>query len=142
MSTSSVSSSACASCGTFAGKCSTSPAHHDLVGLLADEELQRAFQDVGELLVVVRVLRDDTTLLEVHVRQHDLVAGDQATRQPLVQFLAGDLVPAIPFCRSFTAHCDAPSWSPPTTLPRGRFGVKTGWRPWRDIDSVIVHDAT
>src|SRR5213079_87981 len=78
-STSSVSSSACASCGRCEGRCCTCPrTHHDLFGArLPHEEPQRTFQDVGELLVLVRVLGDDTAFLQVHVREHDAVAGDE-----------------------------------------------------------------
>src|SRR5260221_2616532 len=32
-----------------------------------------------------RVLRDDAAFLQVHVREHQLVTGDQATRQLLIQ---------------------------------------------------------
>src|SRR5882672_11116423 len=41
-----------------------SRAHHDLFALVPDEELQGTFQDVGELLVRVRVLGDDAALFQ------------------------------------------------------------------------------
>jgi hypothetical protein len=42
----------------------------DLRLVLSEEETQDALEDVGQLLVLVRVLRDDTTLLEIDMRQH------------------------------------------------------------------------
>src|SRR2546430_13461727 len=74
-------------------------AHHDLLGgsaIVPHQEPQRTLEDIGELFVRVRVLRDDAALLQVHVREHHLVTGDQATRKLLMQLFAGDLVPAIP----------------------------------------------
>src|SRR5947208_6449280 len=103
-------------------------AHHDLFGaVVPHQKPQRTLQDVGQLLVHVRVLRDDAALLQVHVGQHQLVAGDQTTGQELVQILTGNLVPAIPCgprC-SLGAHDDSPRRSEATTLPSNRFSVKT-----------------
>ena len=60
-------------------------AHDDLLGaVVPDQEPQRAFQDVGELLILMGMLGDDAALLEIDMRQHHLVAGDHAARQPLV----------------------------------------------------------
>ena len=58
---------------------STSPARTiDLLGLVfAEPEAERAFEDVGELLVLVRVPRHDAALLEVDVREHHALAGDE-----------------------------------------------------------------
>ena len=41
------------------------------------QNLQRALEDVGELLVLVRVLGHDASLLEIDVREHHPVAGDE-----------------------------------------------------------------
>src|SRR5689334_21330845 len=81
---------------------------HDnlLPGFVTHKEPERPFQHVGELLVRVRVLRDDTAFLQVHMREHELVTGDQATRKLLVQLFAGHRVPAIPGGCSFGVHGD------------------------------------
>ena len=72
MSTSSVVSIASALCGRYRRNV------EDLAGgdvddlrlVLSEEETEDALEDVGQLLVLVRVLRDDTTLLEIDMRQH------------------------------------------------------------------------
>src|SRR6266446_4525652 len=64
--------------GARGGGAAPARAHHDLLGaLLPHEEPQRSLQDVGELLVLVRVLRDDTAFLQVHMGEHDAIAGDE-----------------------------------------------------------------
>ena len=68
-------------------------AHGDL--LAADEELQRALQDVGHLLALVRVHRNEAAGLQIDLRQHLALAGDDLPRQHLGDFLEGDLVPAM-----------------------------------------------
>src|SRR5207249_8737000 len=93
-------------------------AHHDLLGaIVSHEEPQRTLQDVGELLVHVRVLRDDAALLQVHVREHQLVTGDEATRKLFVQLFAGHVVPAVPGGCWLGAHDDSPRRGEATTLP-------------------------
>src|SRR5438270_4316252 len=52
-----------------------------LLAIFADPELQRAFEDVGDLLVVVRMLRDDAAFLQIDVRQHHPFAGDESSLQ-------------------------------------------------------------
>src|SRR2546427_348525 len=53
--------------------------HHDfLAAVFPDEKPQRAFEDVGKLLVFVRVPGHDAPALQVHVREHDALPGDQA----------------------------------------------------------------
>ena len=83
MSTSSVVSSASALCGTQDGMCSTSPARDvDRLGLvLAEREAQRAFEDVGQLLVLVRVARHDAALLQEDLGEHHPLGRDQPARQ-------------------------------------------------------------
>src|SRR5262249_55548757 len=44
--------------------------------LAVNPELQRAFHDVGELLVHMTVFRHDATLLQQDASQHELVSGD------------------------------------------------------------------
>ena len=73
-STSSVSSSATALCGTFGGMCSTSPAPTRPPArlVLAELEAHPPFEDPRDLLVLVRVLRHDGALCEVDLREHHL----------------------------------------------------------------------
>jgi hypothetical protein len=77
MSMSSVSSRATAMCGTFDGISSTSPRAQDvhLGTVLPNVEARRALEDVRELLVVMRVLRDDTAFVEVDAGEHHALAG-------------------------------------------------------------------
>ena len=55
----------------------------------AEPEVQRTARDVGELLVVVRVPRDNFAFLEIHVRNHHALAGDQLPRSPFLSCSAG-----------------------------------------------------
>ena len=74
--------------------CSTSPfAHRDLVA--ADEKPERALQDVGHLLALVRVHRHDAASFQIHLRQHLALAGDDLPREHLGHFFERDLVPAM-----------------------------------------------
>src|SRR6185437_11839931 len=50
---------------------------HFLRFVLADPELEHSFEDIRELLVLVRMLWHDAAFLQVDVRQHHPVAGDQ-----------------------------------------------------------------
>jgi len=68
------------------------------VGLLAafaEVELQRPLEDVRDLLVVVAVAGHLGALGEVDVREHHLVAGDQAPPEPVLEVLGGHVVPAV-----------------------------------------------
>src|ERR1035437_843313 len=68
----------------------------DLLRLVvAEAEAQHAFEDVGDLLVVVRVLRDDRALCEIHVRDHHRVAGDEPAPDFRAQLLARHVFPAV-----------------------------------------------
>ena len=51
------------------------------IDLVAEPEAQRTLQDVRDLLVHVVMLRHDAACLEVDVRDHHLLAGDDAARQ-------------------------------------------------------------
>src|SRR5229473_8593512 len=44
-------------------------------------KLQRAFEDVSDLLVLMRMPRHVIALLEVHMGNHHAIAGDQAARK-------------------------------------------------------------
>src|SRR5690554_871786 len=84
-------------------------AHVHLLRLvLADPEAQRAFEDVRDLLVLVRVPRHDAPLLQVDVRDHQPVAGDQAPLELVRHLLARHRLPAeVPHPR-FGLHVSTP----------------------------------
>src|SRR6185295_4517499 len=63
--------------------------------LAADQELQRALQDVGHLLALVRVHRHEAAALQVDLREHLALAGDDLARQHFGDFFERDLVPAM-----------------------------------------------
>ena len=88
---STVSSIASALCGMCAGCKHFAGVHHDL--LAVDPELQRAIEDVGELLVVMAVHRDDAAFLQQHPRHHDLLADHKLALQQRVQFFERDRMP-------------------------------------------------
>jgi hypothetical protein len=67
----------------------------DLVAVLPETKSKPALEDVRQLLVVVRVLGDDASLLQVDVRDHQVVAGDDAPAEQRVQLLAREGVPAV-----------------------------------------------
>src|SRR5687768_5552740 len=68
-------------------------AHRDLFA--ADQELERALQDVGHLLALVRVHRHQRPLFEVDLRDHFALAGDQLAGNHLRHLLERDLVPPV-----------------------------------------------
>src|SRR5690242_15580538 len=75
----------------------------------ADPEPQAAFEDVGDLFVLVRMTRNDRALLEVNVREHDAIGGYQAPVKHFTHLLLRHVVPAIERDASF-AHSFLP-WS-------------------------------
>ena len=75
MSTSIVSSSAMASCGIWGGMQGTSPAA-DGDFPVVDVEVQCAFEDVGDLLIVMAVQRHPGALLKQDARDHDVGPDD------------------------------------------------------------------
>src|SRR5438874_8271657 len=68
-------------------------AHDEL--LAADQELQRALQDVGHLLALVRVHRYEAAALQVDLREHLALAGHDLARQHFGDFFQCDLVPSM-----------------------------------------------
>src|SRR5437870_4785093 len=62
---------------------------------MADPESQTAFEDVGDLLVLMPVPRNDRALFQIHVRQHYPVAGDQFAIQHIRQCLFRYVVPTM-----------------------------------------------
>src|SRR2546426_5731338 len=68
--------------------------HHLARAVRADQEPERALEDIRQLLVLVRVPRDDAPLLQVDVSQHDPLAGDEPAREPRRQLLFRQVIPA------------------------------------------------
>ncbi len=93
-SSSNVSSSASAWWGTPDGMCSTSPSR-TMISSPPTRNLQRALQDVGHLLALVRVHRHERAALEIDLRQHLALAGDDLLRDHLGDLFERDLVPAV-----------------------------------------------
>src|SRR5712692_6187010 len=56
-------------------------------------EFQRAFEDVGNLLIVMRMHGHVRTLLEQHARQHDFVADHHFTVDQRIELLAFHVFP-------------------------------------------------
>src|SRR3712207_7039098 len=46
--------------------------------LFRSPKLQFAFENVGDLFVVMRVLRHDATLLQIHMSKHQPLTGNEA----------------------------------------------------------------
>ena len=70
--------------------------HVDALRLvLAEPEAQAALEDVRQLLVVVRVHRDDGALLQIDVRDHHRVARDEAAADRGIELLAREVVPPV-----------------------------------------------
>ena len=68
---------------------------YDLGLVVAEGETKKALEDVGQLLVLVRVCRDDTTLLEVDMRQHQPLRGDEAPPEVRLELLFRQVLPAV-----------------------------------------------
>ena len=84
----------------------------DLRSVLAEQEAELALEDVGQLLVLVRVLRDDAALVEEDLRQHHPLGRDQLPRQVRLQLLLRHVVPAV----VRRLHSSAPSFSIPSSI--------------------------
>src|SRR5688572_5976812 len=68
-------------------------AHRDL--LAADQEPERALQNVGHLLALVGVHRNDAAGLQIDLSQHLALARDDFSGEHLGHLLEGDFVPAM-----------------------------------------------
>src|ERR1019366_1825502 len=80
-------------------------ADHDLPA--ADLKLQRALEDVGDLLAFVVVFRHNRALGEEDLRHHGLVARNDLARDGVAQDLFLHLVPSVEF------HVRLPPCDPP-----------------------------
>src|SRR5205807_1941802 len=58
-----------------------------LRALFAEPEAERAFEDVGDLLVLVLVAGNDGALLQIDVRDHHPIAADHPAADALVELL-------------------------------------------------------
>src|ERR1700733_3927963 len=69
--------------------------------------MQGTLEHVGDLFVLMRVLRYLISLLEIDVRDHHALARDQAPRDGALHGLFGYFLPEIVLCarRVVGAHC-------------------------------------
>ena len=74
--------------------CSTSPSRTVISSPLIRNR-SAALQHVGHLLALVRVHRHDRAALQVDLRHHLALAGDDLARDHLGDFFERDFVPAI-----------------------------------------------
>src|SRR6266702_736708 len=65
---------------------------HDLSAV--DGELQRAFENVSELLVDMAVLGNDASLLEKHAREHEAFSGHDLSIEKRVEDFEFNVIPA------------------------------------------------
>src|SRR6516165_3140229 len=92
--------------------------------LVVNPELQRAFQDVGDLLVYVTVQRDNAALFQQYAGHHQVLPHHKLTIEKWIEFLQLNILPANVFQHVFPFHnvahafrsgfCDGrvyPSWS-------------------------------
>ena len=61
----------------------------------ANEEPERSLQNVGHLLALVRVIRHDAAALEIDLRDHLPLAGDDLSRQHFRHFFERNFVPPM-----------------------------------------------
>src|ERR1035441_4799302 len=73
----------------------------------ADLELERAFENIGDLLALVVVFRHDRPLGEEDLRHHGLVARNDLARDGVAQDLFLHLVPSVEF-HVRLSPCDPP----------------------------------
>ena len=73
-----------------------------------DGEFQRAFQDVGDLLVVVMMQRDVRAFFHQHAGEHDFFADDHFAVDQRIEFLAFDAFPWNVFHFCGCAHFISP----------------------------------
>src|SRR5262249_50688010 len=91
--------------------------------VLAEPEPELAFEDVGQLLVLVRVLPDDAALLEIDVREHDPLAGDESAAEVCLQRLLRDLLPPIVDGFAHATRTSALPWFSPFSIPMNARGA-------------------
>src|SRR4029078_9818521 len=68
-------------------------AHLGLV--VAEPEAKRALEDVGQLLVLVLVARDDRALVEVDVGDHHALGAEEPSLDAFLERLARHVVPPV-----------------------------------------------
>ena len=72
--------------------------HRDL--LAVNSELERAIEDISQLLVVMAVLRHDAAFFQQHARHHNLLPDDELPLQQRIEFFERDGVPGNVLQRS------------------------------------------
>ena len=79
--------------------------HVDYLRLIfANPESQTSIEDVGNLLILVRMPWHNRALLKINVRQHHAVARYEPPIQRLGNLLLWHVVPAIE-CHASLVHC-------------------------------------
>src|SRR5437016_7411812 len=61
----------------------------------ADPETQPAFEDIGDLFVLVRMPGNNGALLEINVRQHHSIAGNQSSLQDIRERFLRYVLPTV-----------------------------------------------
>ena len=74
----------------------TGPHEQLFLLVLSNPEAEDTFEDVRQLLVLVRVFRHDAPLLEVHVGEHHPISRDEPSFEHRRDLLAGKLLPTVP----------------------------------------------
>src|SRR6266550_5313471 len=75
--------------------------------VVSEPETEDTLEDVGQLLILVRVLRDDAALFEVDMRQHQPLRGDEAPFQVWLELFLRQILPAVQG-RAATVHDFSP----------------------------------
>ena len=63
--------------------------------IVAKLEAEGALEDIGELLVLVRMSGNDAAFLEINVGEHHSVAGNEPTVEHVVDALLRHVFPAV-----------------------------------------------
>src|SRR4051812_3057936 len=79
----------------------------------ANPKPQAAFENVSDLLVVMRMLRNNSAFLDIDVTQHNSVASDQATIERVGHLLFRHVIPTIE-ADGLLAHWLSPGSKVPT----------------------------
>src|SRR3954469_1432122 len=99
------------------------PDGENLFLVLAEPEAQLALEDVRQLLVLVRVRGHETSLVEVDVRQHHPLGGDQPPAEVGLEHLLREVVPAIANSLAHATFTSALPRFSPFNMPMNARGV-------------------
>src|SRR6266480_6619790 len=79
----------------------------DLRPVVSERETEETLEDVGQLLVLVRVQRYDAALLEIDVGEHQPFGGDEAALQVRLEPLLRQVLPAVKGCAGTGHDCSS-----------------------------------